>query len=249
MPHDDVQLTVMTPGTLLGTTYTLGRGHQLIGRGDDADLVVDWPDLSRSHAYVSWDGRSAAIADAGSTNGTIVNDKPVRDSRPLRDGDVIRLGSLELRVHAAGAPPAASSDATVVGRGWSNEFGTNHGEINQAGRDVIRSWHDHRYDVDEPLEELFKGRGAGRLLMALGLIVAFAGFGGWMYVILSGFGSTDPTDNPFDSKVLGLPGPLLAFASFGIGGLLASIGHAMSRAARARRHDRDRMAMRLDPRW
>jgi hypothetical protein len=248
MSHEQLHLTVLTPGPLLGRTYTLERGHQLVGRGGDADVVVDWPDLSRNHAYVSWDGRSAAIADAGSTNGTAVNREPVRDSRQLSDGDVLRLGSLELRVDVAGALPSPNG-ATFVAPAWSNHFGTNHGEINQAGRDLVRNWHDHRYDIDDPLEELFKGRGAGRLLMALGLIVALTGFGGWMYVIFSGFGSTDPMNNPFDSKVLGFPGPALAFAAFAIGGILASIGHAMSRAGRARRSHLERVAMRPDPRW
>ena len=95
--QQEPRLTVVSDGPLRGATYALRPGNQLIGRSDEADVVVTSPDLSRRHAYASWDGRSATIVDAGSTNGTVVNDQLIAGARPLRPGDVVRLGSLELR--------------------------------------------------------------------------------------------------------------------------------------------------------
>ena len=46
------------------------------------------------------------------------------------------------------------------------------------------------------MDELFQGRGLGRLLMAVGLVVALVGFAGWMYLILSAatsVGDGDPS--------------------------------------------------------
>lgn len=38
------------------------------------------------------------LTDHGSTNGTIVNEKPVQGQVPLGPGDVIRIGEIRLRV-------------------------------------------------------------------------------------------------------------------------------------------------------
>jgi hypothetical protein len=136
-----------------------------------------------------------------------------------------------------------SDDTQAGGMRWDNTFGRdNYGPINQAGRDVnIQSWHTHRHAEEDPSDELFQGRGFGRVLILVGSIVALAGFAGWMYVILSGFGSTGE-DSPFDMKVVGLPLAGVAFAAFLGGGILSGIGTGMSRAARARAERSDAFA-------
>ena len=71
-----------------GCSKTLGRGRQ-------ADVMLDDPSLSRIHARVSLDGTGQlAIDDLGSTNGVFVNGSP-RLSANLVAGDVIRLGRAE----------------------------------------------------------------------------------------------------------------------------------------------------------
>jgi hypothetical protein len=251
--QQEPRLTVVSDGPLRGARYTLRPGNQLIGRSDEADVVVTSPDLSRRHAYVSWDGHSATIVDAGSTNGTVVNNQPVAGARPLRPGDVVRLGSLELRFDVP-ATDATSELAAVgaPGHQWQNEFrGDNYGDIHQAARDVnVHSRHEYRYGPDDPIDELFQGRGAGRLLMAVGLVVALAGFAGWMYLILSAatsVGDGDPSSGggPFETEWLGLPAGMVAFGAFALGGVIAGIGGAMSKAARAR----ERELRHAQPRW
>lgn len=80
-----------------GRTYRLGRGSNLLGRGQDADFRLPDTGVSRQHVDISYDGRQAVLSDLGSTNGTTVNGGPVQDWQ-LADGDVIRMGHSEILV-------------------------------------------------------------------------------------------------------------------------------------------------------
>ncbi len=69
-----------------------------IGRGPEADFVVDAYLVSRLHCRLSAIGpRRLEVMDLDSTNGTFVNDKRV-SRQDLRDGDRLRIGRLELTV-------------------------------------------------------------------------------------------------------------------------------------------------------
>lgn len=70
-----------------------------IGRGDDAGWIIADEDLSRVHAEIrrTWDG--IRIVDLGSKNGTRVDGIAIgRDGVDLRDGMLVELGTLALRV-------------------------------------------------------------------------------------------------------------------------------------------------------
>ena len=70
-----------------------------IGRAPDCDVILDRQDVSRHHAeLLRIDAGSYELRDLGSTNGTFVNDAPIRTSM-VADGDEIRLGGLELRLY------------------------------------------------------------------------------------------------------------------------------------------------------
>lgn len=236
---------VIAGGPRSGERYPLRPGDQVIGRAGTADVILGARDVSREHARVCWDGTTATITDAGSSHGTEVNGYRVVGIQVLRPGDVLRLGSAELRFDTPDAERptgplrlAASGGGSTAG--VSNGVGRdNHGEIVQAGRDI-----NYDYDVDilnsleldDPMDELFKGRGAGRSLMAIGLLIALTGFGGWMYLILSGgakIAGGHPVD-PFSVELFGVPAAMVAFGSFLVGGVIASIGKGMSKAARER---------------
>lgn len=65
-----------------------------LGRGDENDIVIRGPGVSRNHAEVSISGTGVILRDLGSTNGTHVNGVDVSGTRHLlRHGDEIRLGS------------------------------------------------------------------------------------------------------------------------------------------------------------
>lgn len=65
-----------------------------VGRGKDCDLVIDHPRVSRLHALFELREGACWIADAKSTGGTFVNDRPVHAPLRLRSGDTCRLGRL-----------------------------------------------------------------------------------------------------------------------------------------------------------
>ncbi len=83
---------------LYGEDITIGRE-----RGHDMQLAH--PSVSRDHAEVAWRAGGYAIVDVGSHNGIYVNGDRVEGTRPLTNGDVIRLGRYEL-VYVDGEVPA-----------------------------------------------------------------------------------------------------------------------------------------------
>jgi hypothetical protein len=76
-------------------TYPLVGPVTVVGRGDEADVVLDDPGISRRHAEirVTTDGPHlvATLTDLGSTNGTYVDGDLAR-STPLTDGAAITMG-------------------------------------------------------------------------------------------------------------------------------------------------------------
>lgn len=82
-----------------GRTFTASAPRTVIGRERSAGgIVIHDPNVSRSHAELSFDGQTWRIRDLNSTNGTLVNDVDI-DECSLRDGDLITLGltNLEFR--------------------------------------------------------------------------------------------------------------------------------------------------------
>jgi hypothetical protein len=69
-----------------------------LGRGRTADLVVADEEVSRRHCAIRVDGWKVEIADHGSANGTFVNDVQISGPSPLKDFDVVKLGSTEIVV-------------------------------------------------------------------------------------------------------------------------------------------------------
>lgn len=67
-----------------------------IGRTVDADICISSLDASRNHAKMFWKGKRWFIVDLGSMNGTLVNGDYIQSLRPLRNGDRIRLGDVEM---------------------------------------------------------------------------------------------------------------------------------------------------------
>ena len=74
----------------------LAEGENVIGRDPACGVWLDQPGVSRRHARVIVTGDRAEIEDLGSKNGTFVSDVAITGPRPLRDADVIQLGSVDL---------------------------------------------------------------------------------------------------------------------------------------------------------
>lgn len=105
----------MTGHILRSDGSSLPVRHGLtIGRQSGCDIVVDDHKASRRHAVLHVAGSVVEVEDLGSSNGTLLNGKPVT-RRVLRDGDVVQIGATALtyveRIAAPAAPPAAVAPA------------------------------------------------------------------------------------------------------------------------------------------
>lgn len=88
---------VVREGRREGEVHAISGGL-LIGRGVECDLTFNDPRVSRSHAEITREGSGIYIRDCPSQNGTWVNGIRVNRGR-LYHRDIIRIGSVSLRVH------------------------------------------------------------------------------------------------------------------------------------------------------
>lgn len=84
----------LSAGMEAGWTVPVPVGRPLlIGRSPQADITVDSPSVSWSHATVEQDGDVLRVRDAGSTNGTFVHGEKVgEDGATVDDGGVVVVG-------------------------------------------------------------------------------------------------------------------------------------------------------------
>jgi hypothetical protein len=74
---------------------TIERFPFRIGRAESADLRVESVEVSREHAEISERNDMWIVRDLGSTNGTLVNGKPIKETL-LSDGDILKIAETEL---------------------------------------------------------------------------------------------------------------------------------------------------------
>jgi DNA-binding winged helix-turn-helix (wHTH) protein len=89
----------------------LKEGDHVVGRDPDLELFIDEPSVSRRHAVIRVSGANATIQDLGSKNGTFVADRSAVDPMTLADGDIIRLGSVQLTFVSVSAGYSTRTEA------------------------------------------------------------------------------------------------------------------------------------------
>ena len=96
---------IMTVGSRAGYSYLLDpTDENRIGRGVDCTVVLSDPLASRVHAVLLQQDGAWHIRDAGSSNGTYINDSKADDA-VLVDGHNVRIGSTEFEFHQSDQPP------------------------------------------------------------------------------------------------------------------------------------------------
>ncbi len=92
-------------------------GRLTIGRGNDCDLVLDEPEMSRRHAMVEATPAGIWLRDLGSANGTYVNGVQVRDA-VLFTGDQLAFDRNRFLIEAPGTPTRPQGlDVQEIGGG------------------------------------------------------------------------------------------------------------------------------------
>ena len=85
--------TGIVPGTPLPLEPTTALGRKLTN-----GIVLDDATVSGEHAILYLREGEWFVRDAGSTNGTLVNGQDVVAPSPVRPGDVLQLGGVQLRL-------------------------------------------------------------------------------------------------------------------------------------------------------
>jgi pSer/pThr/pTyr-binding forkhead associated (FHA) protein len=117
-----LSLVVATPGKSEGKVIPITLSQFLIGRDPQCQLRPASPVISKRHCAVLIKGGKSFLRDFDSTNGTFVNDQPVKGEMELHDGDRLKVGPLSFVVRIEATvpvnkptpvpPPAAPAAAT-----------------------------------------------------------------------------------------------------------------------------------------
>ncbi|MEW5852851.1 MAG: sigma 54-interacting transcriptional regulator [Myxococcota bacterium] len=98
------QLTVLT-GARSGAVLEITGERVRVGKGEDNDLVLPDPTVSRDHFELISQGDGYLLRDLGSTNGLWIDQYRIREAY-LRPGAVIKAGDVQLRFEPLFKPMA-----------------------------------------------------------------------------------------------------------------------------------------------
>ena len=85
------------PKTLRGVQLSV-IGPIIVGRAPGADILIPDDVVSRRHARFTLMGGDLMVEDLGSANGTRLNGEPVTQIQRCSEGDVIRIGDVDIKV-------------------------------------------------------------------------------------------------------------------------------------------------------
>jgi len=80
-----------------GTSFSLNP-QTTIGRGPTNTIQISESFVSAEHTRMRFRGGVWYVQDAGSTNGTYLNNQPARDELPARAGDIIQVGFIRFKL-------------------------------------------------------------------------------------------------------------------------------------------------------
>ncbi|MBI2808344.1 MAG: FHA domain-containing protein [Planctomycetes bacterium] len=93
-----ISLVVLSAGSAAGKALVVNDAQFLIGRDPQCNLRPASAMISKRHCAVLVKGEQAFLRDFDSTNGTSLNDTPVKGEVLLKDGDVLKVGPLSFKI-------------------------------------------------------------------------------------------------------------------------------------------------------
>lgn len=97
-------------GDLNGTIFDLIEEETSIGRNPDNNIPLEFNGISRYHFKINENGEGHTIIDAGSRNGTFLNNQKIESETPLKKGDMVKLGNIALKYLPKGDPERLTYD-------------------------------------------------------------------------------------------------------------------------------------------
>jgi class 3 adenylate cyclase len=107
---------VVLNGASAGKVFLLADVPTVVGRSEEAHLLIADPWISSMHAMFERRGDEIWVVDLDSRNGTFVGDERVTEGRVI-DGAVVRFGRTEVRLDAGAATaPAPTAEPPRTAR-------------------------------------------------------------------------------------------------------------------------------------
>jgi DNA-binding winged helix-turn-helix (wHTH) protein len=97
---------------IAGERIVLQPGENIIGRGRDANVVIESHEVSRHHARIVLAPAEMLIEDLQSKNGTFVEGERITGPRTLVDGDHIRFGTFPVIVRVITRTDESTTDSS-----------------------------------------------------------------------------------------------------------------------------------------
>ncbi len=104
------RLVALSEG-ITGRVYELKVESTTVGRVEDNAFQIAEASVSSHHCEIITQGTECVVKDLNSTNGTFINGQKVTGQSPLKPGQILRLGQVELRYESgdgASAPAPAA---------------------------------------------------------------------------------------------------------------------------------------------
>ncbi len=95
--------------------FMIHRRVTTIGRGEECDLQIPLPTVSRKHCLIEVQDNNPVVVDLESSNGTYCNNQRVTSGQPLLPGDLIRVGPVTFTVLIDGEPTQVKPVRTILG--------------------------------------------------------------------------------------------------------------------------------------
>lgn len=80
-----------------GTPFAL-EPRTSIGRGPTNTIRIQDTTVSTEHTHMWYQNGTWFVQDAGSVNGTFVNEQPAREPIPAKFGDIVRVGYIRFQI-------------------------------------------------------------------------------------------------------------------------------------------------------
>src|SRR4051812_21335347 len=103
------RLVLLSEG-FTGRTFELKGEKTTVGRVSDNAFEIPESSVSSHHAEIVLQGNDVLIRDLGSTNGTFINGEQINEA-VLKPGQILRFGTVELRLETPETAAAASAPA------------------------------------------------------------------------------------------------------------------------------------------
>ncbi len=134
-----------------GDEFALHEGKNVIGRGQDCTVVLFDKKCSRHHCQIIKKGKHYAIEDLDSSNGTLLNGKPVTKTMGFEPGEKIMIGATTLSISEKAVGGFLDQTATDVAADL--QAGEYKKLLSTASRDVAKS---HRGKKNKGIGGFFK---------------------------------------------------------------------------------------------